>query len=51
MVLAEARRSSGSAETTAAMSSRERPAPVSSARIASAGGGPRELWRGVRLTV
>jgi len=35
MFFTEARRSSGSAETTAAMSARERPAPESKARIAS----------------
>ena len=35
MFFTEARRISGSAETTAAMSSRERPAPESRARIAS----------------
>ncbi|CAD6207238.1 unnamed protein product [Miscanthus lutarioriparius] len=35
MFFTEARRSSGSAETTAAMSARQRPAPESRARIAS----------------
>ena len=35
MFFAEARRRSGSADTTAAMSARERPAPESRARIAS----------------
>jgi hypothetical protein len=35
MVLTKARRSNGSAETAVVMSSRERPAPGSRARIAS----------------